>query len=140
MQVVVIIGVETLSQGRKQSGKCGETPDPLAEWTSETRSLPAEDRRHQWRQRVNPIAPERRRVAPISQRDNHHVHENKSRRRCNCGRAQSRHLSTPLQLLADPRASTRWALYLPRVYTHSWPTKSSTWNGPYKLSDWSAQD
>src|SRR4051812_29859298 len=58
VKVIVIVGVEPLTEACQQSGECSEAPNATAEGPSAAGSLPANHRRDERRQCVNPIAPE----------------------------------------------------------------------------------
>ena len=62
---------------------------PACQRSGLARSQPAHHCRCQWRQCVNPIAPERCRVAPVTQRRTPTCRRIRTSRRRNCGRAKS---------------------------------------------------
>ena len=93
VQVVVIVGIESLANRGQEGRKTDEAPYPPAEGAGLARSQPSHRGAGQRGCCVNPVAPPRCCFCAVSQRQHRPMNKQQGCRRCHGGRAIFRYLS-----------------------------------------------
>ena len=89
--IVVAIGVETLSDGGKERGERHQAPDSLAKWTRALRHQPANHRRGEGCNGVDPVSPNRCALGAVLRQQYAGMHTDQDSSNGPRRRAKSRH-------------------------------------------------